>query len=265
MNFSVDVERLQGEAAALIAEYGLGHIQHDPKAHDGDWHNLNLQSCGGLMTATAEKKGCHYRPTALWNDTRMSYIRSLLEPIAPAILRARLSTVVPGGIVYYHVDPGKYSDISRIHIPITRPSAGYTMLLGGEPVVLEPGTVTKGDFGMPHTLWNFGVGTRTTLLVDVYNRREHILKKGALGEALLAINEDHRHTQVRDALNRKLTPSLNAWRRQGLMQRKYKERLRAVRLDRVGFDAMMENFKAKPGMFEGQTYRKQWLEFGRDV
>lgn len=229
----IDFVALQESASMLIAKYGMGIVQFDPKSHDGVWYNLMLHSCEGKHSKTSERCSAGFAkgmaPTEIWHDPAAAPIRALLEPLQGALWRARLSIVPPGGIVYYHNDKGKFVDVARIHIPITRPSKGYTMLLGGEPIVLEPGRAYMADFGIPHTLWNFG-SIRTTLLLDI-KVSDMTLLQGPLGEELKALKEDAVATEARLAMDGIMNGLLEEWRGQPLAERKAFERRRAAEYD----------------------------------
>jgi hypothetical protein len=234
LDLAIDSDTLQKEAALLIAAYGPG--EENPQsgiagvADSVPWYSLMLQSCNGGPEDNPKDNGdnasCAYLPTKVLQDPRASYIRSLLEPLRNLLVRARLSIMLPGCIGYYHRDPGKFEHIARIHIPVSRPSDDYVFLHGGLPVVYDVGAAVMGDFSIPHTLWNFGNATRTTLLLDIVHTKPALLT-GPIGEALRRRQNDYKMTRERERLHRQSSTLLRNWAKLAATERKAVELRRA--------------------------------------
>jgi len=208
----LDPEALQGDVDKLTKTYGEGGA-HYGNANEAGWTMLSLISCTGDVYAQFPCKG-GWKPTPAWQESH--YMRSVLEPVLPAVQRVRVSLLHPGQEVDWHRDgeipfqtgqpPKLHSGFSftkpicRVHLVVSN-NPGAHLQLGAEMLQMDPGDIFCGDFSLPHTFWNHGKVVRTSIIVDLMID-EDVLSKSELGRQVLELHSNMVNERDKDGRTR---------------------------------------------------------------
>jgi len=213
VEYKVDSDIIKQEAQRLVKKFGetmefytLGFstagITH------GLWTCLSLRAVDGDMCDDSSRLKT-YNNTLAWYDA--PHTTKVLEPIAFALKRVRLSIMHPATMVSWHCDdcPGKqmapagcdghqdpakktqkwkngFHNWVRLHLMLDD-NKDIDFALGGEKIHgVEKGNFFLANVAMPHRVDNKGDSIRTAMLVDVQiggNRKR--LSQSELGRSIL--------------------------------------------------------------------------------
>lgn len=156
--YTFDVARLEADLATCDAYSWQAH-------NNVGWSCLALRSASGVVEdATQGPLGWErWLSTPLLD--RCQYFREVLAALDSTyrLAAVRVSSLAPGGRILVHVDD---TTPQRIHVPITT-NAESMLRLGSIEHNWQPGEAWLGDFGQPHTAWNYGTTRRVHLLAVV--------------------------------------------------------------------------------------------------
>jgi hypothetical protein len=166
---SYDKEKLRNDLDAVVAAFE-SRPQYRIDHHYGGWRAIGLISHEGNHLEDRPLPGPYKKTEAL---RRAPYIESILDSFNCEKRRVRISALLPGKNIYWHMDYHESvdSDLVRLHIPI-RTTEDVEFQICHEDCRWNEGELWYGDFTFPHRVRNGGTATRVHLLVDLAKNEE---------------------------------------------------------------------------------------------
>lgn len=169
LEVSYDREKLQNDLDAVVRAFE-SRPQHVTSHHYGGWRAIGLISYEGNHLEDRPLPGPYKKTKAL---RHAPYIESILDGFKCEKRRVRLSALLPGKNIYWHMDYKESvdSELVRLHIPIRR-SEEVEFQISHEDCCWEEGELWYGDFMFPHRVRNGGTTTRVHLVIDLVKNEE---------------------------------------------------------------------------------------------
>jgi hypothetical protein len=159
-----DVDKLRRDVDAVVAAYE-SRPQYRFDHHYGGWRAIGLISHEGNYLEDRPLPGTYKKTEAL---RAAPYIESILDSFDCDKQRVRISALLPGKNIYWHMDYKESvdSDLVRLHIPVVT-SDDVEFQICHEDCRWKAGELWYGDFTFPHRVRNGGTTTRIHLVIDL--------------------------------------------------------------------------------------------------
>lgn len=163
LSIQYDKEKLRNELEVITNE--LEFTEQWGPYHKGGWRAVGLISHEGNYTEDRPLEGEYKKTKAL---TYAPYMESILDSFPCEKRRVRLSNLLPGKDIYWHVDYRESidEDFIRLHMPI-QTNSDVEFQISHEDCSWKEGELWYGDFMFPHRVRNSGTTNRVHMIMDL--------------------------------------------------------------------------------------------------
>lgn len=160
-----DPQRLLDDLARIGPDEWTPHF--NTNQYEGDWSGVALRSVRGARLALYPDPAAEGQFAPTETLERCPYFQQVLVAFACPLESVRLLRLQPGSVIREHRDYklGLADGVLRVHVPIlTNPQVEFR--LQGQRIEMRPGEAWYLDFGLPHSVANYGQTDRIHLVID---------------------------------------------------------------------------------------------------